>query len=107
MVSMHPFARIFCGGARAHLRPFHYRIWDLALMTTALDNARLSSEGKNGENVTAFIFASEAIGMSAEHGCDWAQFRISDTIGNDLRYTIVRKLGWGMHSSTWLARDKK
>ncbi|KAJ7223412.1 kinase-like domain-containing protein, partial [Mycena pura] len=33
-------------------------------------------------------------------------FEFGDLVGDDQRYTILRKLGWGMHSSTWLARDK-
>ncbi|KAJ7178159.1 kinase-like protein [Mycena filopes] len=44
--------------------------------------------------------------MPAADGYGWAQFDFGDSIGPDQRYTIMRKLGWGMHSSTWLARDK-
>ncbi|KAJ7748548.1 kinase-like protein [Mycena maculata] len=44
--------------------------------------------------------------MPAAKGYGWAQFGFGDSIGNDHRYTILRKLGWGMHSSTWLARDE-
>ncbi|KAJ6453131.1 kinase-like protein [Mycena sanguinolenta] len=44
--------------------------------------------------------------MSAAEGFGWAQFEFGDRIGDGQRYTILRKLGWGMHSSTWLARDK-
>jgi serine/threonine-protein kinase SRPK3 len=31
------------------------------------------------------------------------------TLGSKLnsRYTIVRKLGWGQHSSVWLAKDER
>ncbi|KAG8832213.1 hypothetical protein FRC17_001749 [Serendipita sp. 399] len=37
--------------------------------------------------------------------CGWPQFEFGEKMGENGRYTIVRKLGWGMHSSTWLARD--
>ncbi|KZT00297.1 kinase-like protein [Laetiporus sulphureus 93-53] len=43
--------------------------------------------------------------MPAERGYGWARFDFGDRIGPNERYTIMRKLGWGMHSSTWLARD--
>ncbi|KAJ6600465.1 kinase-like protein, partial [Mycena vulgaris] len=41
--------------------------------------------------------------MPAAQGYGWAQFEFGDSIGNDHRYTILRR---GMHSSTWLARDE-
>ena len=59
-----------------------------------------------GDQVITLTFASEALGMPAADGYGWAQFEFGDQIGQDNRYTIVRKLGWGMHSSTWLARDR-
>jgi hypothetical protein len=62
----------------------------------------IDSEGKQVVDLT---FTSEALGMPAADGYGWAQFEFGDQIGQDNRYTIVRKLGWGMHSSTWLARD--
>ncbi|KZT05058.1 kinase-like protein [Laetiporus sulphureus 93-53] len=43
--------------------------------------------------------------MPAERGYGWARFDFGDRIGPNDRYTIMHKLGWGMHSSTWLARD--
>ncbi|KAJ7083288.1 kinase-like protein [Mycena belliarum] len=47
--------------------------------------------------------------MPAAQGYGWAQFEFGDSVGRKdrgRRYTILRKLGWGMHSSTWLARDE-
>ena len=60
-----------------------------------------------GKQVVDLSFASEALGMPAADGYGWAQFEFGDQIGEgeDNRYTIVRKLGWGMYSSAWLARD--
>lgn len=43
--------------------------------------------------------------MPVADGYGWARFEFGDQIGRDNRYTITQKLGWGMHSSTWLARD--
>lgn len=44
-------------------------------------------------------------GLSPSEYYGWALFEEGDTYGPNERYTIVRKLGWGMHSSRWLARD--
>ncbi|KAJ6478584.1 kinase-like protein [Mycena vitilis] len=49
---------------------------------------------------------SEGLGAPAEKGYGWAQFEFGESIGDDQRYTILRKLGWGQYSSTWLARDR-
>ncbi|KAJ7761461.1 kinase-like protein [Mycena olivaceomarginata] len=68
-------------------------------------NQRLSVDPE-GKTVVDLTFASEALGMPAAQGYGWAQFEFGDSVGIDQRYTILRKLGWGMHSSTWLARDK-
>ena len=64
------------------------------------------SVGPNGEEVVDLSFESEALGMSAERGYGWTHWRFWDNVGPDSRYTILRKLGWGTQSSTWLARDE-
>jgi len=58
-----------------------------------------------GKQIVDLNFASEALGMPAADGYGWAQLEFGDQMGEGGRYTIVRKLGWGSHSSTWLARD--
>ena len=58
-----------------------------------------------GKQVVDLTFASEPLGMPAIEGYGWACFDFGQRVGKDDRYTIARKLGWGMHSSTWLARD--
>jgi len=58
-----------------------------------------------GEQIVDLNFVSEALGMPAAKGYGWAQFKFGDQIGQNSRYTISRKLGRGMYSSTWLARD--
>ena len=73
-----------------------------------ITNPRLAnlhfSVDPEGKQVVDLNFTSEALGMPATDGCGWAQLGFGDQIGED-RYTIIRKLGWGSHSSTWLARD--
>ncbi|KAF9018565.1 kinase-like protein [Hymenopellis radicata] len=63
------------------------------------------SVGPNGEPFVDYSFASEALGMPASRDFGWARLDFGQKIGPNERYTIERKLGWGMHSSTWLARD--
>ena len=58
-----------------------------------------------GKQVVDLTFASEPLGMPAPDGYGWPQIDFGQRVGKEERYTIVRKLGWGMHSSTWLARD--
>lgn len=63
--------------------------------------------GPNGETELEYSFVSEPLGLPADLGYGFAQLRFNDAIGPAQRYTIVRKLGWGMHSSIWLARDAR
>ena len=39
------------------------------------------------------------------HGFPWIEF--GDVMGPDERYKVVRKLGWGMNSSIWMAFDER
>ena len=64
------------------------------------------SVGADGKTYVDLSFASEPLGMPAKDGYGWPQIDINQSIGPDNRYTIRRKLGWGMSSSTWLARDR-
>ena len=52
-------------------------------------------------------FVEEPLGVTAEqgHGFLWIEF--GDAIGPGKRYKVVRKLGWGMNSSIWMAFDEK
>jgi len=50
-------------------------------------------------------FVEEPLGMPASDGYGWPRFEFGEKLGPEKRYTIVRKLGWGMTSSTWLAHD--
>ncbi|KDR71809.1 hypothetical protein GALMADRAFT_143593 [Galerina marginata CBS 339.88] len=65
------------------------------------------SVGPDGKPCVDLTFIEEPLGMPGSDGYGWPQFAFGEAIGPDKRYTIVRKLGWGMSSSTWLARDQK
>src|ERR1700733_8696992 len=64
----------------------------------------LDAEGKEVFDLT---FISEPLGLPASRAYGFTQLECGGCIGPEARYTIARKLGWGMHSSTWLARDEQ
>lgn len=65
------------------------------------------SVDKDGKNVVDLSFVEEPLGLPGLEGFGWPQLEFGERIGPDLRYEIKRKLGWGMHSSTWLAYDTR
>lgn len=69
-------------------------------------NERVTVDAE-GNQLVELVFASESLGMPAQDGYGWPQFDFNERIGQNNRYAIVRKLGWGMHSSTWLAKDRE
>ena len=52
-------------------------------------------------------FVEEPLGVTAEQGHGFIRIEFGDAIGPDMRYKVVRKLGWGMNSSVWMAFDVK
>ena len=52
-------------------------------------------------------FVEEPLGVTAEQGHGFIRIEFGDAIGPDKRYKVVRKLGWGMNSSVWMAFDVK
>ncbi|KAJ7739469.1 kinase-like domain-containing protein [Mycena maculata] len=60
------------------------------------------------ENVE-LSFVEEPLGLRADQGYGYLQVDFGDRIGPvhgpRPRYEILRKLGWGMNASVWLARD--
>jgi hypothetical protein len=49
----------------------------------------------------------ESLGATTEQGHGYLWIEFGDTIGPHGRYIIIRKLGWGMNASVWMAFDKK
>jgi hypothetical protein len=60
----------------------------------------------NGEALVGYTFVEEPLGLSAADGFGYPQLEFNQNLGPDNRYVIMRKLGWGSSSSTWLARDR-
>lgn len=52
-------------------------------------------------------FLEEPCGLTAEQGFGYAQPQIGEHVGIGRTYDheILRKVGWGMYSSVWLAKD--
>ncbi|KAK0448169.1 kinase-like protein [Armillaria borealis] len=64
-----------------------------------------TSVGPDGKVYVDLTFSSEPLGLPGHEGYGWPQLEFNEAIGPESRYVICRKLGWGMSSSTWLARD--
>ena len=52
-------------------------------------------------------FGEEPIGLPVHAGFGFLELNIGDELGSQGSYTIVRKLGYGMYSTVWLAWDKR
>ncbi|KIJ33395.1 hypothetical protein M422DRAFT_35508 [Sphaerobolus stellatus SS14] len=50
-------------------------------------------------------FPEEPVGIPASEGFGYLEVDIGDTIGPEMRYRIVRKLGFGRSSTVWMAYD--
>jgi hypothetical protein len=72
--------------------------------TTEPTNRRVYIDS-NGEEVIHIEFFEEPLGMTAADGQGYAQFEFGEIISKIERYIILRKLGWGMNSSVWMAYD--
>ncbi len=80
-------------------------------MSSVIINAQKSisnehiSTGPDEKAGLDLVFVEEPLGLPAEEGYGWPQLEFNEAIGPEKRYVVCRKLGWGMSSSTWLARD--
>jgi hypothetical protein len=70
-------------------------------------NKHISVDPVTGQSCYDLSYEEEPLGAAASDGYGFAQFKVGEVIGPDQRYLLARKLGWGMSSSTWLARDQK
>ncbi len=75
-------------------------------------NQHWTVDPESGERVVAFDFTEEPLGMPESIGYGFAQFEFGESLGGNVdnhcrSYTVLRKLGWGMNSSTWLVQDQR
>ncbi|KAI0315034.1 kinase-like domain-containing protein [Amylostereum chailletii] len=101
-----------CSRASIVYYPFQLTLPAMLLMSDpAIDssgptNRRVVVDATNGKEEVALVFVEEPLGMPANEGYGWPQLEFGEAVGPDNRYIVCRKLGWGMCSSTWLARDQ-
>jgi hypothetical protein len=69
-------------------------------------NKHISVNAEGIEHVD-LEFVEEPLGVTAEQDHGYLRVEFGDAIVPDKRYKIVRKLGWGMNSSIWMAFDEK
>ncbi|GLB43876.1 putative kinase-like protein [Lyophyllum shimeji] len=60
-----------------------------------------------GNTLIDLEFIEEPLGVTAEQGHGYLRVEFGDALGPDKRYKVVRKLGWGMNASVWMAFDEK
>jgi hypothetical protein len=65
------------------------------------------SVSPEGIELVDLEFVEEPLGVTAEQGHGFIRIEFGDAIGPEKRYKVVRKLGWGMNSSIWMAFDLK
>jgi hypothetical protein len=65
------------------------------------------SVNADGTTLVDLEFVEEPLGVTAEQGHGFLRIEFGDAIGPGKRYKVVRKLGWGMNSSIWMAFDEK
>lgn len=68
-------------------------------------NQHWTIDPHSGERVVDFEFIEEPLGMPSDIGCGFPYFEFGDLLGE--RYKVLRKLGWGLNSSTWLVEDER
>jgi serine/threonine protein kinase len=70
--------------------------------------SRRSLSGSSKRHLAALVNGSkplvEPLHLSVDDGYGFARLNYGDSIGQD-RFSVIRRLGWGMYSSTWLAKD--
>ena len=71
------------------------------------DSNKHVSVNPEGIELVDLEFVEEPLGVTAEQGHGFIRIEFGDAIGPDMRYKVVRKLGWGMNSSVWMAFDVK
>lgn len=59
-----------------------------------------------GKEGLSFDFIEEPLGLRGEHGFGHADLEFGQVVGRKGEYQIVKKLGYGMNSSTWMAVHK-
>ena len=111
-----PFQCPFFTVQRRHLRPSttaqsltmpHPAVKFIDPATPLPPSNKHVSVNPEGITLIDLEFIEEPLGVTAEQGHGFIRIEFGEAIGPDNRYEVVRKLGWGMNSSVWMAFDSK
>ena len=68
-----------------------------------LDQSTTEVKLRDDEDVKIFECDEEPLMLSSELGYGYYPLTLGERLHND-KYEVVRKLGWGLNSSAWLAK---
>ena len=75
--------------------------------STVLFPASSTKQFSEDAPAVAIEFKKEPMGLPSSKGFGYLDVNIGDEFGPDGCYVVLRKLGYGMYSTVWLARDKR
>ncbi|KAL5531182.1 hypothetical protein ACEPAG_4058 [Sanghuangporus baumii] len=76
--------------------------------TRSSDGGIFIMYGRNpqpGDDFVGYNFFEEPHGFTAEQGFGYLEIEFGERLGPEGRYEVLRKLGWSIRSTTWLAKD--
>ncbi|KAL5482908.1 hypothetical protein ACEPAI_9503 [Sanghuangporus weigelae] len=76
--------------------------------TTSNDGGVFIMYGRNpqpGDDFVGYNFFEEPHGFTAEQGFGYLEIEFGERLGPEGHYEVLRKLGWSIRSTTWLAKD--
>jgi len=72
----------------------------IELVPSAPSNKHLFVDATTGDTAVDIKFIEEPLGLSAEQGYGFPRFEFGESLGPDNRFKVVRKLDFGVNSST-------
>jgi hypothetical protein len=89
-----------------HLHTSNRHLLPMTRSKTSLPAPSVEQSSEDAPAVT-LDFKEESIGLPPSKGFGFLDVNIGDELGPDGCYVVLRKLGYGVYSNVWLARDKR